>query len=341
MSELRQDPTTGAFVIIAPERAKRPGGHARAGPALPAVPPYDANCPFCPGSEAQLVAIVAETPAPEAPGWSVRAVSNKYAALVPIAEETSVTGGLVVPGYGFHEVIIESPRHDADLTTLAPDEMRAVVASYQERFSELARQPGVEAVILFRNHGTKSGSSLVHPHAQVLGLPLIPPKQRAIANWGAKAKEETGKCPTCTALESKLAMGTRIVEESRHFVALVPFAPEATCEQWIVPKRHHATFVETRGDELDDFAMMLAQALRRLKAALSDPPYNFAIESLAGSGPNDPAFHWRLRIVPEVINTGGFERGTGMAINAASPEADAALLRQSLDGLENSDRADT
>jgi UDPglucose--hexose-1-phosphate uridylyltransferase len=341
MSELRQDPTTGAFVIIAPERAKRPGVHASAGPDLSAVPPYDASCPFCPGSEDQLVAIVAETPAPAAPGWSVRAVSNKYAALAPIAEGSSVAGGLVVPGYGFHEVIIESPRHDADLTTLAPDEMRAVVASYQERFSELARQPAVEAVILFRNHGAKSGSSLVHPHAQVLGLPLIPPKQRAIANWGAKSQLETGTCPTCTALENELALGARTVEESRHFVALVPFAPEVICEQWIVPRRHHATFLETRRDELDDLAMMLAQALRRLKAALSDPPYNFAIESLAGSSPNDPAFHWRLRIAPEVINTGGFERGTGMAINAASPEADAELLRQSLNGQENSGRAST
>jgi len=36
--------------------------------------------------------------------------------------------------------------------------------------------------------------------------------------------------------------------------------------------------------------------------------------------------HWRLRIVPDLVTWGGFEVGTGMAINPSCPEQDAEEL---------------
>jgi UDPglucose--hexose-1-phosphate uridylyltransferase len=213
---------------------------------------------------------------------------------------------------------------------MAIDELAGVVASYQARFTELLGRLNVAAVVLFRNHGAQSGASLVHPHAQVLALPLVPPKLQALADWGAQRGRETGRCPTCAELARELSAGCRIVEESRCFVALVPFAAERPCEQWLLPKRHQASFCETNEDELIDLAGLLRRAIARLDAALGDPPYYFAVESAAPATADGRYAHWRLRIVPENVYAGGFERSAGMSLNPSEPAADAALLRKSL-----------
>jgi len=328
MSELRQDPTTGAYVIIAPGRSRRP--HASAGERLAvlSVPAFDADCPFCPGNEAQLPGVIAETAAATAPGWSVRIVPNKYPALVaePAPLPADAQHGTTA-GYGFHEVIIESPRHNADLTSMDRDEVAAVVASYHARFSTLSRHRDIAAVVLFRNHGARSGASLVHPHAQALALPILPPKLQTMIAWGNLKGGETGSCPTCAELARESNTPARIVEESRSFLALVPYAAECPFEQWLVPKRHQASFCEATAEELQDLALLLRSALRRLEALHGDPPYSYAIESAGPALGAAPFVHWRLRIVPDLVAWGGFERGAGMPINPSAPEADAAALR--------------
>jgi len=330
MSEFRQDPTTGSFVIIAPERGGRPGARSRSSTEQ-RLPRFDERCPFCPGNEAQLPGIIAETPAQEPPGWSTRVVPNKFPALTPDAVAHQDATHLAVAGKGFHEVIIESPYHDADLATMEISQISDVVATYHRRFCELSQQPGIAAVVLFRNHGARSGASLVHPHAQIIALALVPPRLQAMADWGSRQGTQTGQCPTCAELARELPAAKRIIEESTNFVALVPFAAKVSCEQWLVPRRHSASFAGIRADELTDLAALLRRALQRLKTAHGDPPYSFAIES-AGSGSDaEPYLHWRLRIVPDLVNWGGFERGAGMPINPSAPEADAALLRASLD----------
>ena len=82
MSELRQDPITHDWVIVNPERAKRPDD-ASARPSL---------CPFCPGNEHL-------TPEPtdcfmEGGQWSVRAVPNKFPALDTQQPMAALTGHL-------------------------------------------------------------------------------------------------------------------------------------------------------------------------------------------------------------------------------------------------------
>ena len=83
MSELRQDGTSGAWVVVAPERGRRPRlrnhGDAAAGPA----PPFDASCPVCPGNERLVPRIIEPARRPEA-------------SPAPLAGRT----GVAVPGYG-------------------------------------------------------------------------------------------------------------------------------------------------------------------------------------------------------------------------------------------------
>jgi UDPglucose--hexose-1-phosphate uridylyltransferase len=328
MSELRQDRTTGRFVIIAPKRRGRPTDVAVRRHEPESFAAYDPSCPFCPGHEAELPGILAETAASGSPNWSVRAVPNKFPAVTPAnpAAKPAPKHDFGTVG-GSHEVVIESPRHNADLATMTEDELQTVVAMYRRRCAARLAEPGIETVVLFRNRGADSGTSLMHPHAQIIALDLVPPRLAAMNEAGLDYFRRHSRCVACDEIESELRQRQRIVEENTHFAALVPYAAEHPFELLIVPKQHRASFASTDDGALHDFAGLLGRSLRRIDAALSRPSYNFVIDSAPKPMVSAPHFHWRLRIVPKMVTWGGFELGSGLPINPSLPENNAAALR--------------
>jgi UDPglucose--hexose-1-phosphate uridylyltransferase len=328
MSELRRDPTTGRWVIIAPERNKRPGGERPAPKRIPGAASFDPACPFCPGDEAMLPAIIAETASIERPGWRIRVVANKFPAVSQNAARREHGAFFEVePARGHHEVVIESPRHDDDLTTISQDDVRNVLAVYRSRYDALMADAAVRSVIVFRNRGTTAGASLQHPHSQIVALERVPPLVRARQTAMENYYRERGRCVLCDVIANEKINGSRIVNENDAFVTLAPFAAAAPCEMWLLPKRHQADFSEIQEAEIDLFAVALQDALVRLEAALGGPPYNYLFDTAAKGGLGSPCLHWRLRIVPQSIISAGFELASGLPINSHSPEHDAAVLR--------------
>jgi UDPglucose--hexose-1-phosphate uridylyltransferase len=326
MSEFRQDRTSGHWVIVAPQRSRRPQMR-RPDEQSPARPRFDPSCPFCPGNEAQLPGIVAEVASPDVPGWRARIVPNKFPAVMAAPPEVSSNDHRVLPSEGVQEVMIESPWHDADPATMKASELAAVVAVYRERMRILLDRDDIEAAVLFRNYGHRAGASLAHPHAQLIALPMVPARVAGIGEWAKQYHREHGRCPMCEELAVERQTAERIIDENEAFTALVPFAAEHPCEVWVVPKRHQASFTALSDEELPAFADMLGRSLARLQTALNDPPYNFVIDTAPKRERAAPFWHWRLRIVPDVATWGGFELGSGLPINPSRPEDDARLLR--------------
>jgi UDPglucose--hexose-1-phosphate uridylyltransferase len=329
MSELRHDRISGAWVIIAPERRNRPQRRTETTYALQSRSSFDPGCPFCPGNEAMLPSILEDVPAESAPDWKVRVVPNKYPALHPdaVAAPSDRYGDMIMPGYGFHDIVIESPRHNADLAAMSDGEIEAVLATYHRRFVWLSEQERIQRVILFRNYGPTGGASLVHPHAQLVAVAMTPPDLASCATVARSWHERHGRCVLCDDLELERADGRRMVEEGEFFMAIVPFAATRQFEVWLVPKRHQASFAETERDELGEMGLLLRSVLCRLKCVLGDPPCNFVVDSAGPAEAGRPYLHWRLRIAPGLVTPGGFELATGMSINPSSPEDDARALR--------------
>jgi UDPglucose--hexose-1-phosphate uridylyltransferase len=262
------------------------------------------------------------------PGWTLRIVPNKYPALQSDAEGRGKrVGERTLEGYGFHEVIIESPFHDADLVSIDETELHGVVAAYRDRCRLLIARPDIEAVVLFRNYGSRGGASLLHPHAQVLALGLVPARVAQMADWGWRYHNDHGSCPTCDEIAKERDLADRVVWDSPNFLVVVPFAAEHPFETWILPKRHQASFIELEDRHLRELGGLLRRALGGLRSALDNPAYNFVIDSAGRQHLAAPYVHWRLRIAPKLATSGGFELATGMAINPSSPEQDAAILR--------------
>ncbi|MBI1212718.1 MAG: DUF4931 domain-containing protein [Alphaproteobacteria bacterium] len=328
MSELRRDRVTGDWTIIAPERGHRPHRERRAHDGVVQVPAFDPSCPFCPGNESSLPGIISETRSAGVPGWSARVVPNKYPVLTP--EDAGKSTSSIVPGFGYHEVIIETHRHDGDLAALALGEATDVVRTYVGRYLELKSRPGVSSVVVFRNHGRRAGASLVHPHSQIIAMGQPSPRLAATTSWARDVYSDTGRCPTCMEVEAELSQQLRVVEVTTSFVLLVPFAAASPYELCIAPRRHAASFGQIDDAEIVQLAALLQQSLGRLNGVLGRPEYRFAIES-GGDDKRHAAYnHWRLRIVPQVTIEGGFELGSGLPINPSCPEDDACALREVL-----------
>src|SRR5436305_6309968 len=89
--ELRRDPITGRWVLIAPERAHRPIALSGAGPRH-RTSGERTPCPFCAGEEhdtpGEVYAIRDPGTAPNGPGWRLRVVPNKFPAVRPGGEPT-------------------------------------------------------------------------------------------------------------------------------------------------------------------------------------------------------------------------------------------------------------
>jgi len=327
MSELRQDRITGSWVIVAPRRGLRPQIKS-VGKRAQRRLHFDPACPFCPGNEAQLTGIITEAKMQDAPGWRVRVVPNKFPA-VEIGSETPVADGhhQARAGKGLHEVIIESAWHDDELASMSTTDLITVIGVYRERLCVLLDRKDSAVAILFRNYGHGAGASLMHPHAQIIALDVVPERVAAISEWAKRYHSDYGRCPLCEELGIERESGARIIDENAQFVALVPFAAQHPFELCLVPKRHQASFTDLDGQEIPAFANLLGRILTRLKASLGDPPYNFVVESAPKKELKAQHWHWRLRLFPDVVTRGGFELGSGLPINPSRPEDNARLLR--------------
>lgn len=325
MGGFRQDRITGRWTIVAPERSNRPGLSAEAGIRQIQIADHDPHCPFCPGNEAMLPHILDEIAADTLPGWGVRAVPNKYPVLVP---QAPIPPDPLQSGHGLHEVVIETPRHDADIDELPAGGIEAVIEMWHRRYRRAATQPEIACVALFRNRGSVAGASQAHAHSQLIALPQVPPHLEATLVRAGAHFSETGACLVCEELERELARGARIVRASERFVSLVPYAAANPFEQWIVPRKHIADFGMTAREDRDALAAQLQQAITRLKRAAGNVPYNLAIDPGSLAKAHAPFAHWSLRILPDLTVAGGFEKMTGLAVNPSSPEADARTLRE-------------
>ncbi len=328
MPELRQNYVTREWVIIASERAKRPSSYAENPSRLFTAdrPEYDPRCPFCLGNEELDLEIERF---PEAEHWQTRVVRNKFPALSSDGMPIEATFGIQrsMPGIGFHEVLIDHPRHNTTLALMEPAHVQLMLETMQRRGLKMAEDPRVQQVILFKNHGERAGASLAHPHCQLIGLPVVPDSiQRRIAET-RRSFEERGENPILAMLEHELASGERLVTTSEHFVAFGLYAAASPFHMWIVPRTARPSFLDVPTTELADLAVILHNVTRRLYIGLHDPDFNLIIRTAPVRGADAGTFHWYISIVPRLSRLAGFELGSGMYINPSLPEACASFLR--------------
>lgn len=328
--ETRQDRITNQWVAFAPSRSGRPK-HTTPEPS-PSVPDEDPpvdGCPFCPGHEDLLPAVLWELGAEGDRPWQTRVVPNKYSALDPDRAPDDQTCGLyrTRASRGRQEVIIDTPRHHQPLAQMPVGQVDAVLQTYLERYHTIRTENPNLLPFLFRNHGASAGASIAHPHSQLIAPSYRPPQIEREEQAARARYDETGHCPYCTMIEDELEAEARLVWTSDAFVVFVPFAAEVPYEMWILPREHQPEFGDLREDDREALATALRTVLRRLRTQLDNPDYNFFVRTALDYQTDAPHLHWSLRIRPRTTVQAGYELGTGERINPSIPERDAAVLR--------------
>src|SRR5262249_42397311 len=217
MPELRKDPVVERWVIIATARARRPSDFTPE--VVPARGPE--GCPFCPGHEERTPPELFRTGGSENGPWTVRVVPNKFPALHAEGEVQPAGEGIYdrIDGVGAHEVVIESPDHFASLATLPQSHVGEVLVAYRERLLALRKDPRLEYVLIFKNHGVAAGASLSHPHSQLIATPILPEPLAQALEGAARYFRMKERCVWCDIVRRGRRGATRRVLEEEGVVA--------------------------------------------------------------------------------------------------------------------------
>ncbi|MEM4576291.1 MAG: galactose-1-phosphate uridylyltransferase [Candidatus Nezhaarchaeales archaeon] len=338
--EYRHDATTDRWVIIAPDRAKRPKDRKNL-----------SSCPFCPGNEnltppAWLVYSRSENGElvktfdkedGRVEKWIIRCFKNMFPALksdLPFEEklgEALFFATTSYSGFGYHEVIVESPDHRAHPHNNSIRGLELVVEAYFEVMTKLSYERGIKYVCLFRNYKPEAGASISHPHSQVIALPVVPSTVKREVDVARRYNRERGGCIYCDLIELEIC-SPRLIYADEHYVVVAPWASVLPYEFWIIPRRHEPSFLNTYPKERRALSRALKATLLALKKVLNDPPYNygFHVAPLRWKG---ESYHWHIEVHPRVMVPGGFELTSGMYINTVPPERAASELRTVVEKL--------
>ena len=328
MPEIRQDPATKGWVIIANNRVKRPRYFIKKQQKR-SLPPYQPSCPFCRGNEHLSSKEILRYPA-EGSDWRVRVITNKYPALVPqdsTQQRQEVGFFTKMNGVGAHDVIVETPIHNRFISIMEDHEVEELLTVYRERYNQLSREPWVKLIIIFKNHGEAAGTSLIHPHSQLVATPIVPAELRQQFEVAIAHYNDTGRCLYQDIIDHELRAGERIVMDTEGFLVFHPFASRMPFETWIVPKRGRASFGSVPTKDLASLAQVLRTTLLKLYLSLNDPDFNYIIHTAPAGDKSKDYYHWHIRIVPRLTSIAGFEIGSGMYINTVFPEETADFIR--------------
>lgn len=329
MNELRKDPITKRWVILALERGKRPSDFNY-------VEEKKENyCPFDYGNEGstpkEVLAFRDSNSKPDGSGWWVRVVPNKFPALSGKVLNKEPHGMYdKMSGYGYHEVIIETPEHNTNFCEMPKKQIEEVLWAYVKRFNEIKKDENIKYIQIFKNKGKRAGASLNHPHSQLIATPIIPMTILDELKGSKDYYNFRDRCVFCDMIKQEIEEKDRVIFQTDNFLVYVPYASRFPYETSIIPKFHSNNFgeIEKNSKLVGELAEVFYNLFRRFKKVLKDPPFNLLLHTSPFNENTEDYYHWHFEIIPRLTNIAGFEWGTGFYINTVSPEQAAKDLRK-------------
>lgn len=249
----------------------------------------------------------------------------------------------MVDGFGASEVVVESPTHNALIGIAEDSQVVNSLRAMAARGRSLRKCERVLQLMYFKQYGTEASGSLIHPHMQICSLPIV---SRSLERWLQDHKDffDLHRCTGVQKLYVDDVTGgnsisvARLVHQTEHFVASVPFAQVPRGRIIVAPKRHCPRFEDSTEDELKDLGRLLRLLLASLYRSKDDPSYNLFWESAptAHAFADDDereeverTFCWTLNIrVPQ--KSSGFGLASGVDVTRQLPEEEAREMRTAL-----------
>lgn len=312
MAELRYDPLTNDWIMIASHRQNRP------------QMPKD-WCPFCPGS--------GKVP----DDFDVLEYDNDFPALSqnpPVPDDVAAGPYKTAPCHGKCEVILYSKEHTVTLPELPLPHVRKLVDLWCERHEIISADEKIKYVFIFENRGDVVGVTMPHPHGQIYGYPFIPKKLELECASMKKHKKETGKCLICDMMETEISEKKRIIFENEDFVVFIPFFSAYPYGLYIVSKAHKQYITEFTEREKDNLAAAIKNAAGTLDSLFDYTfPYMMCMHQAPVNSGDVSDFHFHIEFYPPMRSrdkqkfNASSETGAWAHCNPTCPEEKAEELR--------------
>ena len=312
MAELRYDPLTNDWIMIASHRQNRP------------QMPKD-WCPFCPGS--------GKVP----DDFDVLEYDNDFPALSqnpPVPDDVAAGPYKTTPCHGKCEVILYSKEHTVTLPELPLPHVRKLVDLWCERHNIISADEKIKYVFIFENRGEVVGVTMPHPHGQIYGYPFIPKKLELECASMKKHKKETGKCLICDMMETEISEKKRIIFENEDFVVFIPFFSAYPYGLYIVSKAHKQYITEFTEREKDNLAAAIKNAAGTLDSLFDYTfPYMMCMHQAPVNSGDVSDFHFHIEFYPPMRSrdkqkfNASSETGAWAHCNPTCPEEKAEELR--------------
>ena len=312
MAELRYDPLTNDWIMIASHRQNRP------------QMPKD-WCPFCPGS--------GKVP----DDFDVLEYDNDFPALSqnpPVPDDVAAGPYKTAPCHGKCEVILYSKEHTVTLPELPLPHVRKLVDLWCERHNIISADEKIKYVFIFENRGEVVGVTMPHPHGQIYGYPFIPKKLELECASMKKHKKETGKCLICDMMETEISEKKRIIFENEDFVVFIPFFSAYPYGLYIVSKAHKQYITDFTEREKDNLAAAIKNAAGTLDSLFDYTfPYMMCMHQAPVNSGDVSDFHFHIEFYPPMRSrdkqkfNASSETGAWAHCNPTCPEEKAEELR--------------
>ncbi len=318
---------TGEWVLVSPQRMKRPWQGERKAAAETDRPSHDPTCYLCPGNER-----MGGTHNPAYSG--THAFPNDFPAL--LAEEAGERTGSLLrqePASGEARVICYSPDHSSTLARMDDAERHEVIESWCAQSAELGKRWA--HVEIFENKGAMMGASSPHPHGQVWASDFVPTIVEREDRHQREYVEEEGSTLLADVLAAEIEARERVVVENEHWIAIVPHWAAWPFETLVLPRKKIARLEELSESEKSSLTVVLGKLLRAYDALFdTDFPYSMGWHG-APHALGDDNDHWWLHVhfYPPLLRSAEIRKHmVGFELLAEiqrdlTPEAAAARLR--------------
>ncbi len=332
----RYNPLTGNWILVSPHRTQRPWQGKQESTAQPR-PAHDPDCYLCSGNTRAGGQIN--------PQYTDTFVfDNDYPALLSQPDDSSCAVNAPAPVaaadlfrtepvQGTCRVICFSPRHDLTLPQMPAEAIRRVVDLWAQQTEELGVQ--YEWVQVFENKGAVMGCSNPHPHGQIWASNRLPDIPAEEDKHQADYAHRSGSALLVNYMGYELEFAERIVVDSAHWLAVVPYWATWPFETLLAPKRHIERLPDVTDEERTDLAVTLKRLLTRYDN-LFETSFPYSMGWHGAPFADRDTSHWQLHahLFPPLLRSAtvkkfmvGYEM-LGEAQRDLTPEQAASRLRE-------------
>jgi len=327
----RKNVLTGEWVLVSPNRTKRPwqGEVFKSGTDIRLQ--YDPDCYLCPGNKRANGEVN--------PDYESNFVfTNDYSSLLEdIPSEHKNNNGLLIADNerGICRVVNFSPRHDLTLAEMAENEIENVISTWQDEFKTLGSNPNINYVQIFENKGSIMGNSNPHPHGQIWAQENIPgePAKESIQFCKYYKKHKRSILSDYLKLEIKLQ--ERIVSINDSFAAVVPFWAVWPYETLIISRRKLSNILQFNEKEKKDFANVINVITVKYDNLFHTSfPYSAGLHQSPTDGKEHREWHFHMHFYPPLLRSASIKKfmvGYEMLAEPQrdiTPEYSAAVLKE-------------